>query len=213
MPTYPVLGEGVPQPAVAVLVALGALLAGGALWLAQAEGLTPGPATEPSSAMAAPAEAVAAAVASAASSRQATVAGAAAVDLQGESAVVSKVPLPCPGAVAIYFATGKSTTDADAVSVALGDLTAWVRDHAGSRLAIEGHADALGVDETNVLLSFTRAKAVAAVLIAKGLAPSQLQVTAAGSQSLLADKPPDAPENRRVTVQVQDPDGCRTMTR
>jgi hypothetical protein len=51
------------------------------------------------------------------------------------------------------------------------------------------------------------------MLVAEGLSPQQLQVTAAGSQGLISGKPGGAREYRRVAVQINDPDGCKTTTR
>jgi outer membrane protein OmpA-like peptidoglycan-associated protein len=88
----------------------------------------------------------------------------------------------------------------------------WVRHHASAKLFIEGHADAVGEDEYNVLLSYQRAKAVALLLEKSGIAPQQMQTSAMGSHGLIPGIPGHAEENRRVNVQIIDPDECRPQS-
>ncbi len=75
---------------------------------------------------------------------------------------------------------------------------------AGSRVAIEGHTDALGgQSDANWRLSGNRAQAARAAMLAAGLTPDRFAevVAMAGSQPIYPDQPERA-ENRRITVVV-----------
>lgn len=195
LPGFPVQGEGAPAPLVATLLAMGLLMTTGAVWLAR-DAWAPAPQRTAAPAITAPLAAPPVAAS------------------QPAVPVTPIVALPaCPDIASIHFPTARATPEGpDAASDLQGVIT-WARDHPGAKLLVEGHADAVGGDESNVLLSFMRAKAVAALLVAGGLPAQQLQVTAAGSQRLITGMPGGARENRRVTVQIHDPDGCKSTTR
>ncbi len=75
---------------------------------------------------------------------------------------------------------------------------------AGSRVAIEGHTDAVGgQSDANWRLSGNRAQAARAAMLAAGLTPDRFAevVAMAGSQPIYPDQP-DRAENRRITVVV-----------
>jgi len=196
VPGYPVPGEAAPAPLVLLLLAMGLLMTIGAVWLAR-EVLAPAGPRAAAEAPAAPAPVAASQVAAAVA-----------------EPVTPIVALPaCPDAVSIFFPTARATPEGPEAASELAEVMDWARKHPGARLLVEGHADAVGADETNVLLSFTRAKTVAAMLVAGGLTAQQLQVTAAGSQGQASGLPGGAREHRRVTVQIHDPDGCKNPTR
>ena len=69
----------------------------------------------------------------------------------------------------------------------------------GTKVVIEGHTDAVGGAEYNVLLSYKRAAAVQAYLVEKhGVNPANLRVLAMGRDTPLEGHNPFAPQNRRV---------------
>ena len=73
-----------------------------------------------------------------------------------------------------------------------------------ARVVIEGHTDALGSDEYNLLLSFKRAMAVKTYLEQRhGVEPSRLRVVALGEAAPLNRANPSAPENRRVEFRAE----------
>jgi hypothetical protein len=47
-------------------------------------------------------------------------------------------------------------------------------------------------------------------LVKRGVLPQQIQLAATGSHSLVEGLPGDAQANRRVAVQINDPNGCQT---
>jgi outer membrane protein OmpA-like peptidoglycan-associated protein len=71
----------------------------------------------------------------------------------------------------------------------------------------------VGLDQTNLLLSYERAKTVSSLLVSRGVVLQQIQIAAAGSHSLVEGSPGDAQVNRRVTVQINNPEGCKTVTK
>jgi outer membrane protein OmpA-like peptidoglycan-associated protein len=115
----------------------------------------------------------------------------------------------CPAALSVYFPSGAAAPLAADMQTGLDAIVDWARQHATSKVAIEGHADGVGVDESNLLLSYQRAKVVVAMVENRGVLIQQVQLAAAGSHGLIAGIPKDDHGNRRVTVQINDPDNCR----
>ncbi len=114
-------------------------------------------------------------------------------------------PAPAPGAVALVLQFG-----ADSVSLApsahaqLDALARGIR-LAGAqfKLVIEGHTDATGEEDYNLLLSYRRAQAVKAYLVEHaGFEADLLRVSAAGESAPIDPSNPHAPENRRVEFRV-----------
>lgn len=68
------------------------------------------------------------------------------------------------------------------------------------RFAVAGHTDTTGAAKHNLELSCARAIAVRRYLVAKGVAPERLTAYGFGSERLLAQDAPTAPQNRRVEI-------------
>lgn len=66
----------------------------------------------------------------------------------------------------------------------------------------------LGPDELNMLLSYRRAKAVAALLTDAGVASGQLALGAYGENQPAAGLPPESAQNRRVSMRVEGIPEC-----
>lgn len=193
LPAHALHGEHAPLGGLLALTALGLLTTLVAAWLWQ--GLAapqPAPLSQPAHAPQAP-------------QAEKAVAHAAA-PLAPASAVLPA----CPQGQAIHFATGKSTPVTTDTLPDLGPLVAWAREHPDAKVSVEGHADLVGMDQANLLLSYQRAKAVVAMLAQLGVAPQQLHIAAVGSHSPIEGLPGNAHANRRVTIQVQDPNVCLT---
>lgn len=72
------------------------------------------------------------------------------------------------------------------------------------RLIIEGHTDAAGTDQYNLILSYLRASAVRDYLVREhGLSPRNLKPVGMGKRAPLNAANPGAPENRRVEFRVE----------
>jgi outer membrane protein OmpA-like peptidoglycan-associated protein len=67
---------------------------------------------------------------------------------------------------------------------------------------------ATGTEQDNLLLSYRRAKAVAAYLVSAGTEPQRIVIRAAGSHEPIAGLTPEDELNRRVTLQLAGLPGC-----
>lgn len=123
-------------------------------------------------------------------------------DIEGE---------PCPEDAIVRFAFGSATPPPDAAGLAR--LVGWLQTHPDVKVSVQGHADAIGTDPYNLVLSYQRAQAVAALLNDAGVVPDRVIVGAAGSHEPVAGVPANARENRRVVVQVMNVGDCRPTVR
>jgi outer membrane protein OmpA-like peptidoglycan-associated protein len=75
----------------------------------------------------------------------------------------------------------------------------------GARFLIEGHTDAVGTREANLLLSERRAASLKRVLVNEfGVSPRLLETVGYGEDFLLVDTPLEEWRNRRVTIRRID---------
>lgn len=76
--------------------------------------------------------------------------------------------------------------------------------HPDARAIVEGHSDSQGADESNLQLSRQRANAVAAELLAVGIAPSRVEAVGVGEARPVAsnDDPIGRARNRRVEIHL-----------
>lgn len=109
---------------------------------------------------------------------------------------------PCAPHAAIPFAAGQIDAPADAKDQ-LEPLVVWALAHPEATLLVDGHADATGAEETNVVLSHHRARAIALLLEGRGIAKTRLNVRAFGAYQPLEGKEELAADNRRVHVQAK----------
>lgn len=118
-------------------------------------------------------------------------------------------PDACPPPVHIPFALGGTTPITKDVQMEIETLQAFLNRHSQARLSIEGHADAMGAEDYNLLLSYRRAKATVAMLGRAGLPEARMAVRAAGNGAPIAGLPGDSARNRRVVLQVAGIDACQ----
>ncbi len=118
----------------------------------------------------------------------------------------------CPAVVTVKFDLGSAAVQPQFLP-RLGGLADWLNENAAARVSVHGFADSSGWDQHNMLLSYRRAQAVAALLAKAGVQPQRIVIRAAGSLDPIAGIPTDAPENRRVTLEVKDFDGCQQTPR
>jgi len=104
----------------------------------------------------------------------------------------------------LYFE--HDSTDLTAASKALlPEMLRTILDRAPVDISVVGHTDTVGKDRYNCVLSYNRAKAVAAILVGKGIDSSILDITSHGKDNPLVptgDQVPE-PRNRRVEVTVR----------
>jgi outer membrane protein OmpA-like peptidoglycan-associated protein len=87
----------------------------------------------------------------------------------------------CFGPLAIGFARNSAQPNADDVRRSLEPLRRWRSTHGDAIILIEGHSDTTGAEDVNVLLSYSRAKAVASQLKREGVPAQQMTIRAAGA--------------------------------
>lgn len=114
---------------------------------------------------------------------------------------------PCAPHAAIPFATGQIDAPADAKDQ-LEPVVVWALAHPEATLLVDGHADATGAEETNVVLSHHRARAIAQLLEGRGVAKARLTIRAFGAYQPLEGKEELAADNRRVHVQAKGVPVC-----
>jgi hypothetical protein len=124
-------------------------------------------------------------------------------------------PPPCFTPVTFMFATGHSVprtgTDADRthLNAGIARLRNWLSKHDDAKLLIEGHADALGPEGINLMLSFARAKAVSAILVSDGIPADRMIVRAAGAEGAGTNVDP---RDRRVDVSIEGVSTCKSAS-
>jgi outer membrane protein OmpA-like peptidoglycan-associated protein len=103
----------------------------------------------------------------------------------------------------VLFAFGKYDLKPDA-QLKLAKLAGIIQAHPGLHLAIEGHTDNVGSDETNMKLSQQRADTVRDFLINQGLAPDTVTAVGMGKADPVADNSTadGRQKNRRVEIIV-----------
>lgn len=122
----------------------------------------------------------------------------------------ASAPAPdCPPAANVVFDFDSAALPNNAELPGRESMLRALALHPQSRLLVLGYADGIGADQYNLLLSFRRAKAVAALLEAERVPASRIAVRAAGS-TLPAESgaAASAPQMRRVTVEVLGIPGC-----
>ncbi len=86
----------------------------------------------------------------------------------------------------------------------LDEMAAAMRTLQNTRVEIIGHTDSMGLHQSNIALSYARADAVKAYLVANGIAPGNLSVAGAGPDRPVADNATSEgrARNRRIEFRV-----------
>ncbi len=113
----------------------------------------------------------------------------------------------CAPLASVPFAQGLIDAPTEAKAV-LAAVVAYANAHPEAVLLVDGHADATGAEEVNVVLSHHRARAVAALLESMGIPKTRLVVRGFGAYQPIEGKEEQAADNRRVTVQVRGVPAC-----
>ena len=126
-------------------------------------------------------------------------------------APVASAPAPVapPAAVKVtyaadaFFDTGKSVVKADG-KAKLDDLAGKVKDINLEVIIAVGHTDSVGADAANQKLSVSRAEAVKAYLVSKGIEKNRVYTEGKGSKQPVADNKTKEgkTKNRRVEIEV-----------
>jgi len=113
--------------------------------------------------------------------------------------------LPKPPAKFILYFEHDSVDLTDASRGLLQSVLDTIRKRAPVDISVVGHTDTVGKKGYNYALSMKRAKAVASLLLGKGVDPSVLHITSHGKDNPLVptgDQVPE-PRNRRVEITVR----------
>lgn len=105
----------------------------------------------------------------------------------------------------VFFAPGSVELGARA-AIALRAQATWLRQHAGLRVVIEGHADDTGSDLHNRTLAERRAEAVRRRLMEEGVAGDRLSVVSYGNERRVAQcaEAICGAQNRRAVCVLQE---------
>ncbi|CAL79286.1 hypothetical protein BRADO5614 [Bradyrhizobium sp. ORS 278] len=130
---------------------------------------------------------------------------------RAEPPSIAKASTECFAPLAIAFERGSTRPNPADMKRALSILPKALSRHADATLLVEGHADANGSEDLNVLLSFSRAKAVAELLKKDGIPAQQLAVRAAGAGTARGDTEAAA-DDRKAVLRIAGVDDCDHVT-
>jgi peptidoglycan-associated lipoprotein len=108
-------------------------------------------------------------------------AGSSAKASHGASTHAVKSMASKPSTNSVYFAFDSSALDA-AGSATLDAYSAWLNDHGGVRVTIEGNCDQRGSREYNLALGQQRADSVKDYLVAHGVSASRIDTVSFGEE-------------------------------
>ena len=108
----------------------------------------------------------------------------------------------------VLFDTGKATLRSGAESK-IDQLAVVLKNHPERRVLIEGFTDSVGSEESNLVLSRSRAESVRNALISRGVAPDRIDSRGNGESRPVASNSTQAgrQQNRRVEIVFSDERG------
>ncbi len=168
--------------------------------------------TEPQSPVAAPSAPVAASPGPVAASSEPPAAmrqperEAAKPQMTQAAAEAASVPPYCFSAFNIPFARNSAVPITKGLGQSIELLRRLMSEHPEATLLVEGHTDSTGTEEYNVLLSFSRAKAVADLLNHLGIPPRRMIVRAAGASE--AKDRAGLASDRRAFLRIEGVENC-----
>jgi len=116
-------------------------------------------------------------------------------------------PTECFQPVTIAFDHNSAQPNAADMQRSFGLVQRWLSRHGDANVLIEGHSDATGTEDYNLLLSYGRAKAIASELKRGGIPARQIAVRAAGAGEVLAGSKGSATE-RSAVLRIAGADEC-----
>lgn len=120
---------------------------------------------------------------------------------------VDKVASDCAPLFPIKFKRGGVRPQVADMKQKMERLAAWLNANPTATLSLDGHSDASGPEEYNLLISFRRAAAVAALLEDAGTSKTQLVVHAHG-EGQSSSRSADAALERRVALTIDAGEPC-----
>jgi len=119
----------------------------------------------------------------------------------------ASAPQDCFSAVDIPFALNSARPNTNGLEQSIELLRGWMTKYPHATLLVEGHTDTSGTEQYNVLLSFRRAKAVAALLDRLGIPERRMTIRAAGASGA-KDKAASLVNDRRTFLRVEGVEDC-----
>lgn len=106
----------------------------------------------------------------------------------------------------VLFSSGRADLKSGATSN-LDRLVAFLNQYPGRSVAIEGHTDDVGSDDSNQGLSQRRAESVKSFLVQQGIDTARITATGKGERQPVADNQSEGgrQQNRRVEVIIDNP--------
>ncbi|WP_315811288.1 MULTISPECIES: OmpA family protein [unclassified Bradyrhizobium] len=123
----------------------------------------------------------------------------------------TKPPAECFAPLAIGFERGSARPNPADMKRSLAILQRALARHGEATIIIEGHTDASGTEDLNVLLSYSRAKEIAAQLKREGLSAQRMSVRAAGAGEARGDAQAVAGD-RKAVLRIAGVDDCSQLT-
>lgn len=101
-----------------------------------------------------------------------------------------------------YYFDYDSNVVRDSDKPAINANASFLTSHQNAKVMLEGHTDPRGSREYNIGLGERRAKAVAEILIAQGVSPTQIRVVSYGAEKLASagHSESDYQQDRRVVL-------------
>ncbi|TPV93005.1 MAG: hypothetical protein B7733_22855 [Myxococcales bacterium FL481] len=116
---------------------------------------------------------------------------------------------PCEPAASLTYAKG-SLHPQQPLRASLDSTAALARAQVETRVLIDAHSDASGTPAFNLQLSHDRGERIAGWLRRAGVAADRITVRAFGEYQPSTHHDPDAPEQRRVQVRIEQHGRCLT---
>lgn len=123
----------------------------------------------------------------------------------------AKPSAECFAPLAVGFERGSARPNPADMKRSLAILQRALARHGEATIIIEGHTDASGTEDLNVLLSYSRAKEIAAQLKREGLPAQRMSVRAAGAGEARGDAQAVAGD-RKAVLRIAGVDDCSQLT-
>jgi outer membrane protein OmpA-like peptidoglycan-associated protein len=104
----------------------------------------------------------------------------------------------------IYFKSGGTEITADSQQT-IGEVMKAIETRNPHEITVSGHTDSVGSVESNRVLSLNRARAVASILVSRGIKKELIEMTYHGKENQLIRTPDGVaePRNRRVEITIR----------
>ena len=124
--------------------------------------------------------------------------------LKADFAVALAAQPLAPSRYLLYFQSGGAELTAESKEL-LPKVIEEARKRAAADVAIIGHSDTVGAADKNHELALNRARSIAEMLKAQGLAALAIAIESHGEANLLVKTPDETPEprNRRVEITIR----------